>query len=66
MYVLHSCIVGCGWAAYAGVNSWYSVYQGGYYKQVGVQMHGMKTRLDDANIVDSPHFILFLRRRDWT
>ena len=40
MYVVHSCIVDCGWAAYAYVNSWNSVYQGTYYKQVGVQMHG--------------------------
>ena len=40
MYVLEKCYVGCGWAAYAYVNSWLSVYQGGYYKSAGVQMHG--------------------------
>ena len=40
MYVLEKCYVGCGWAAYAYVNSWLSVYQAGYYKSVGVQMHG--------------------------
>lgn len=40
MYVLQSCYVGCGWAAYAYINSWNSVYQGGYYKQTGVLMHG--------------------------
>ena len=39
MYVVEKCYVGCGYAAYAYVNSWMSVYQGGYYKQVGVQMH---------------------------
>eukprot|EP00557_Chaetoceros_sp_GSL56_P003157 CAMPEP_0176495950 /NCGR_PEP_ID=MMETSP0200_2-20121128/10937_1 /TAXON_ID=947934 /ORGANISM="Chaetoceros sp., Strain GSL56" /LENGTH=522 /DNA_ID=CAMNT_0017893877 /DNA_START=1696 /DNA_END=3260 /DNA_ORIENTATION=- len=39
MYVLENCYVDCGWAAYAYINSWNSVYQGGYYKQVGVQMH---------------------------
>jgi len=49
MYVLHSCIVDCGWAAYAGVNSWYSVYQGGYYKQVGVQMHEIGHNLNLAH-----------------
>ncbi len=40
MYVLQGCYTNCGWAAYAHVNSWLSVYQGHYYKIVGVQMHG--------------------------
>ncbi len=40
MYVLEGCYSDCGWAAYAFVNSWLSVYQGRYYKMVGVQMHG--------------------------
>ena len=40
MYVLEGCYQDCGWAAYAYVNSWLSVYQGAYYKYVGVQMHG--------------------------
>ena len=40
MYVLEKCYTGCGWAAYAYINSWMSVYQASYYKQVGVQMHG--------------------------
>jgi hypothetical protein len=40
MYVLEGCYTDCGWAAYAIVNSWLSVYQGQYYKMVGVQMHG--------------------------
>ena len=39
MYVLEACYVDCGWAAYAYVNSWNSVYQRNYYKMVGVQMH---------------------------
>ncbi len=41
MYVLEGCYgQDCGWAAYAFINSWNSVYQGVYYKMVGVQMHG--------------------------
>ena len=31
--------LGCGWAAYAYVNSWMSVYQAHYYKLVGVTVH---------------------------
>ena len=42
MIVLEGCYQQCGWAAYAYVNSWLSVYQGDYYKYVGVQMHGKK------------------------
>jgi hypothetical protein len=39
MYVIEKCYVDCGWAAYAYVNAWMSVYQASYYKQVGVQVH---------------------------
>ena len=39
MYVIEKCYVGCGWAAYAYVNSWMSVYQSQYYKMVGVTVH---------------------------
>jgi hypothetical protein len=39
MYVLEGCYVDCGWAAYAYINSWNSVYQGNYYYMTGVQMH---------------------------
>jgi hypothetical protein len=39
MYVLERCYQDCGWAAYANVNGWNSVYQGPYYYMVGVQMH---------------------------
>jgi hypothetical protein len=41
MFTLAKCYGNqCGWAAYAYVNSWLSVYQGQYYRMVGVQMHG--------------------------
>ena len=30
---------GCGWAAYAYINSWNSVYQDNYYKRPGVLTH---------------------------
>ena len=39
MYVTEKCYTGCGWAAYAYINGWMSVYQAQYYKQVGVQVH---------------------------
>jgi hypothetical protein len=39
MYSVESCIQDCGWAAYAYVGSWNSVYQGGYYGMTGVQVH---------------------------
>ena len=39
MYVIEKCYVGCGWAAYAYVNSWMSVYQAKYYKYTAVQVH---------------------------
>ena len=51
MFVLEGCYEDCGWAAYAYMNSWLSVYQGSYYKFVGVQMHGKfhaSTRLDST------------------
>ena len=42
MYSVESCYGSnnCGWAAYAYVNSWLSVYQDDYYAYTGVQMHG--------------------------
>ena len=40
LYSLESCYGGdCGWAAYAYINSWNSVYQNVYYKRPGVLMH---------------------------
>ena len=41
LYVLEKCYQDCGWAAYAYINSWNSVYQSGYYKQTGVLMHDL-------------------------
>ena len=38
MYNLEKCYVDCGWAAYAYINSWNSIYQGNYYYQTGVQV----------------------------
>ena len=45
MYVIESCYVGCGWAAYAYINWWLSVYQSYYYSYAGIQMHGKFTAL---------------------
>lgn len=39
LYVLEKCYFDCGWAAYAYINSWNSVYQGNYYYMTGVQVH---------------------------
>ena len=40
LYSLESCYGNdCGWAAYAYINSWNSVYQSAYYKRPGVLMH---------------------------
>jgi len=39
MYMLEGCYGNCGWAAYAYVDHWNSVYQGNYYYMTGVQMH---------------------------
>ncbi len=40
LYSLQGCYgTDCGWAAYAYINSWNSVYQGVYYKRPGVLIH---------------------------
>jgi hypothetical protein len=40
LYSLEGCYGGdCGWAAYAYINSWNSVYQNVYYRRPGVLMH---------------------------
>jgi len=40
LYSLESCYgTDCGWAAYAYINHWNSVYQNYYYKRPGVLMH---------------------------
>lgn len=38
MYITQKCYVDCGWAAYAYLNSWNSVYQDRYYYMTGVQV----------------------------
>ena len=40
LFSLESCYgTDCGWAAYAYINHWNSVYQNYYYKRPGVLMH---------------------------
>jgi len=39
MFSLERCYQDCGWAAYAYINSWMSVYQSNYYYMPGVQIH---------------------------
>lgn len=56
MFLLEGCYSDCDWAAYAYVNSWGSVYNGDYYKYVGVQMHEIGHNL---NLVSNFSFGLF-------
>lgn len=39
LFSLKECRQECGWAAYAGVGSYYQFYQSAYYKYAGVQLH---------------------------
>ena len=40
LFSVESCYgTDCGWAAYAYINHWHSVYQNHYYKRPGVLMH---------------------------
>jgi len=58
MYALEGCYgngSGCGWAAYAYINSWNSVYNGGYYKAVGVQVHEVSVNLMFSRSVSVSH-----------
>ncbi|KAL7467022.1 hypothetical protein ACHAXS_007290 [Conticribra weissflogii] len=48
-YVLENCYKDCGWAAYAYINSWNSVYQKFYHKYVGVQIHEIGHNLNLAH-----------------
>mmetsp|Transcript_28472 Transcript_28472/g.58444 ORF Transcript_28472/g.58444 Transcript_28472/m.58444 type:complete len:790 (+) Transcript_28472:137-2506(+) len=48
-YVLEKCYKSCGWAAYAYINSWNSVYQNRYFKFVGVQIHEIGHNLNLAH-----------------
>ncbi len=54
MYVLEKCYKDCGWAAYAYINSWLSVYQGGYSTQTGVLVHGKFQLFSPVPIISSP------------
>ena len=49
MVVVEGCYTDCGWAAYAYVNSWLSVYQADNYKYVGVQLHELGHNLNMAH-----------------
>lgn len=49
LYSLEKCYGDdCGWAAYAYINSWNSVYQGVYYKRPGVLMHEVSSMIDSC------------------
>lgn len=39
LFVLEACYVGCGWAGYATVNGWLSVYHKQHYKSMAVTLH---------------------------
>ena len=39
LYVVEKCYVDCGWAAYAYVNSWLSVYHSNYFMYPAVSLH---------------------------
>jgi len=49
LYSLESCYVDCGWAAYAYINSWNSVYQNSYYKAPGVLIHEVSREMSVLN-----------------
>jgi hypothetical protein len=57
MYALEGChSFSClGWAAYAYINSWNSVYYGDYYKAVGVQVHEVSVNLMFSRSVSVSH-----------
>jgi hypothetical protein len=63
MYLVEGCYRDCGWAAYAYVDHWNSVYQGVYYSMAMVQMHG-KYILDEDHVA-STRYKLTECRRDW-
>jgi len=49
MLILEGCYADCGWAGYAFVNHWLSVYQGAYYGITGVQVHEIGHNLGMAH-----------------
>jgi len=50
LYVLEDCYVDCGWAGYASINGWRSVFQGIYFKHVWALVHEIGHNL---NLVSS-------------
>lgn len=46
VFVVEGCYTDCGWAGYAYVNSWFSIFQGQYYKMAGVQLHELGHNLN--------------------
>lgn len=46
LYVIEKCYVDCGWAAYAYVNSWLSVYHSKYFMYPAVALHEMGHNLN--------------------
>eukprot|EP00804_Cyclotella_cryptica_P016798 CCRYP_001799-RE/>CCRYP_001799-RE protein AED:0.07 eAED:0.07 QI:359/1/1/1/0.92/0.85/14/1113/1072 len=49
MYSLQGCYNECGWAAYGGVNSWFTYYQGNNYRYPAVGMHEIGHNLNLAH-----------------
>jgi len=49
LFVISDCYQDCGWAAYAYVNHWMSVYQSHYYKYPAVSMHELGHNLNLAH-----------------
>ncbi len=55
VFVVEGCYTDCGWAGYAYVNSWFSIFQGRYYKMAGVQLHELGHNL---NLVSHQNCVL--------
>jgi hypothetical protein len=49
IFARETCLTDCGWAAYAYINSWGQMFQGGYISQTGVQTHEMGHNLNLAH-----------------
>lgn len=48
MFLISGCDTYCPWLGYAFVNTWFSAYNGEYYKHSGIQMHGEYGRISDC------------------
>lgn len=57
MFVIERCYTDCGWAAYAYVNSWLSIYQADNYKHVAVQLHELGHNLNMVSLNCSETFV---------